>query len=134
MEPITLQKIFDLAWQKFIVEDALPAAKYYECSYLLPDGRKCAVGLALPEYHPAQEFFGDFGDLAHRQHPELFDKRILTMPIEDLNYFQKALHDDLAGVDADNNAFWLKSLEERKEAYRKVAKKFNLSTPGKNNG
>ncbi len=56
-EPITLQRVFNLAWQAFIVEGKPPATLKGQCTYRFfrastedPTGQelsKCAIGLAL---------------------------------------------------------------------------------------
>lgn len=72
---ITFQDIFDAAWQAFIVEDRPPgvtkdAAGYTACRYLTDDGRKCAVGLVIPDGHPAQKHSGPFENIV-TMYPEL---------------------------------------------------------------
>jgi len=127
-ELITLQKIFDLAWQKFIVEGGAPAADNNgKCSYLTYDGRKCAVGLALPDGHPAQKGAGRFSSLVCG-YPELFGPDVLAVmgdPTGRLDRFQARLHDSL-----QDKGEWTEDAKTRAAHYRKVAKDFGLTVPG----
>lgn len=116
---ITTQQIFDAAWQKFIIEDAPPASNPNGgCSYLTSDGRKCAVGLCLPDGHKAQES-GLFMNELVDNYPELFDPHIETD-------IQNLLHDYLVNT---NNGEWLYPLKKRMEIYLRVAEQFNLAIP-----
>lgn len=124
---ITLQQIFNAAWQAFIVENKPPAYNIRNgaCCYLTEDGRKCAVGLVLPDGHEAQRYGCAFNGLVN-VHPTLFDTNIRRMDMQDLNNFQCELHD---GLICDETGEWNKTLEERKEWYRGVAAKYNLTVP-----
>jgi len=128
-DKITLQRIFDLAWDHFIVGDGMPSVYLdtYErirCCYAI-DGKKCAVGLALPEESDATANSGSFSDLVC-DHSELFDHSVLKICNTDLNYFQGCLHDML--VD-EHTGDWRLSKDERRKEYIKVAEKFNLTIP-----
>lgn len=130
-EKITLQKIFDLAWEHFIVGDGKPAYDGWTgCSYETRDGRKCAVGLALPP-HPEDpegedcEYEGSFGSVASK-YPELFDERILRLSYNRLVEFQVSLHDRF--VDSTNGE-WNCPKEDRKASYLRVAEEFGLIVP-----
>jgi hypothetical protein len=129
---ITLQQIFDAAWQAFIVEGKPPAVEYGSCSYLTPDGRKCAVGLTLPEGHECQSDSLRFADLVNG-YPELFDAVIRHASDERLNEFQGDLHDELitksAATDQRLSDTWQHSVEERAALYRDVAMKHGLTVP-----
>lgn len=119
-KPITLQRIFDLAWQKFVVEKAPPARGPNTngfCQYLTPDGRKCAVGLALPDGHPAQKSGDSLYTLIH-EYPELFDIS------ENGGGIQSALHDDLSNRYGE----WV--VEDLESRYRGVAGQYGLTVPG----
>lgn len=126
-EPITLQKIFDLAWQKFIVEGGEPAADTNgRCLYLTEDGRKCAVGLALPDGHPTQGSGGTFSVLV-RAYPGLFSLDVLGLVSDgdgELDRFQARLHDSL-----QEKGKWVQDVEDRARCYRVVAKEFGLTVP-----
>ena len=122
-EKITLQKIFDLAWEHFIVGDGKPAFDGNSgCSYLTDDGRKCAVGLALPE---DETYEGSFGALVN-EYPNLFDQSVIQIPYNDLNEFQCAVHDRL--IDSCSGE-WNCSKEDRKIIYLETAKHFGLTLP-----
>lgn len=122
-EKITLQKIFDLAWEHFIVGDGQPAFDGNSgCSYKTKDGRKCAVGLALPTY---EEYEGSFGALVDTC-PRLFDQSVIQIPYHELNEFQMGLHDRL--IDSCSGE-WNCSKEARKDSYLRVADRFGLTVP-----
>jgi hypothetical protein len=130
-KPITLQRIFDLAWQAFVVEKRPPAQQLirgclstgdpdnWTCKYLTSDARKCAIGLALPDGHRAQKLTVRAAILLH-EHSELFAPGIRTM---DINGLQARLHDDLAV----NGAWRAIKLEDE---YRSVAACYGLTIPG----
>lgn len=129
---ITLQHIFNLAWKEFIVNEGKPSTRGQTdtCMYLNDEGRKCAVGLALPDGHPAHKSKYSFPNLVIN-YPELFDKSIIeldmggSIEMRSLKYFQYDLHDRL--IDGDGN--WKYSLDERKEKYINVAKTYGLVVP-----
>lgn len=121
---ITLQDIFNAAWQAFIVEDRPAASENNSCSYLTSDGRKCAVGLVIPDGHPAQTEPKTW-DTFVCDYPELFDEEILQMSKGALACFQRQLHDRM--VDDDE---WSFSVEGRRTAYRLAARDYNLTIPG----
>ena len=131
IEKISLQKIFNLAWEHFIVRDEPPAVYNGACMYLTRDGRKCAVGLALPDGHPSQKFECSFAHLVEG-HPELFDESVKRMTRLRtrlrLDEFQRRLHDSMSDRVSDN-AGWCYTLDERKEEYLAVAKDYGLTVP-----
>ena len=125
---ITFQKIFDKAWQAFIVEDKPPAMNENgRCFYEDDFGNCCAVGLALPEGHESRKYIGSFGNLMHK-YPELFAQEILDTPGDTLVGFQQRLHDHLAVKGS-----WFYSKEYRKQKYIELAEAFHLKVPGENN-
>lgn len=120
---ITFQKIFDAAWQAFIVEDKPPSVNGFDCKYLSKSGAKCAIGLVLPDGHPAQLESYPFDQLV-RNYPELFDKEILDAENYVLFDLQRELHDRLSyGPD------WSVSLDVRTYRYLTVARQFKLKVP-----
>lgn len=122
-DKITLQKIFDLAWEHFIVGDGEPAFDGNNgCLYKTGDGRKCAVGLALPTY---ETYEGSFGALVDK-YPNLFDQSVIQIPYHDLNEFQCYLHDRL--IDSCSGE-WNCSKEDRKANYLRTADRFGLTIP-----
>lgn len=124
--PITVQMIFDAAWQKFIIEEAPPAlAKNddgfgYKCRYLTSDGKKCAVGLCIPNGHPLQQSDRCLS-LLRQTNPDLF-----KLTATEADSIQDALHDDLV---CTTKGEWNYSLQSRKEKYIQVAERFNLTIP-----
>jgi len=128
-EKITLQKIFDLAWEHFIVGDGKPAVEDGNCRYLTSDGRKCAIGLSLPDGHESQSHQLFFDDLV-KQFPKLFklgNKIDFSNPKTSLNKFQYRLHDSLINAETFE---WSYSKEFRMGIYIKVANDYGLKVPG----
>ena len=125
MNQITLQRIFDAAWQAFVVEKRPPAydTAASVCCYLTEDGRKCAVGLVLPEGHPAQRQEATLGLLVER-YPELFDPQLCSLPPGDLIRFQQLLHDDL--IDFDTGEWGVHDLRGH---YARAAQQYGLTIP-----
>lgn len=129
-DKITLQKIFNLAWEHFIVGDGKPAIGLMgNCVYCNDDGDRCAIGLALPNHHPSLKFKGGFSELVDT-YPSLFDRSVIdfdkTSPSGiSLNAFQKQLHDYLAL----NSREWNSSKNIRRNKYLEVAKQFGLTVP-----
>lgn len=124
-EKITLQRIFDLAWEHFIVGDGEPAwnREKHRCQYLTDDGRKCAVGLALPDGHSSQDAHMGFQSL-YLEYPELFDESVHVARYY-LDEFQRHLHDQLI-----EGGEWRYSKEDRRQGYLQVARDFGLNVPG----
>ena len=129
---ISLQQIFDAAWEEFIVKDNPPAVEYdeetesYACRYCTKDGRKCAVGLCLPDGLDTKIDLSN-DDLCLvglvDKYPELFafaDYQVFD--------FQGELHDDLVNK---NTGQWAHSKEARKEEYVRIAKKYGLEVSEK---
>lgn len=133
-EKITLQKIFDLAWQNFIVEDKPPAAKgsgacFYREKFEGGEVRKCAIGLSLPEGHDAQLYYETFDRLVLRW-PELFDDEVLRLG-SGVWKFQADLHDRLLSSDIEPGepAEWGYTRSERAKIYAMVADEYGLEVP-----
>lgn len=133
--PITPQRVFDLAWQEFIVEKAPPAGQpisgagtfAMSCLYLTPEGHKCAIGLALPEGHKAQDYSGNVSGLC-ALYPELFESPERDSSI--LDELQAELHDNLMQNNVTKTGVeWSYSLEERKRRYIAAAKLYGLKVP-----
>jgi len=127
---ITLQQIFNLAWQKFIIEQAPPAMSFdrrdreFRCEYVTKDGSRCAVGLAIPvEQLTYEEQTVTFPSLVDR-YPEWFDASVCAN--YHLREFQASLHDDLASKETGQ---WKFSNSEMADMYRVVAENFNLTVP-----
>lgn len=129
---ITLQEIFNRAWETFIVNDGKPSTvkvlNEVKCRYMTEDGRKCAVGLVLPDGHPAQHSLQDFPGIV-RDFPEIFAPEIRGIAFQSpgrLERFQQCLHDHL--VNAVGN--WLYTKDEMKRRYRTIATDYELTIPG----
>lgn len=120
---ITLQQIFDLAWKEFIENGGPPSTDGINCLYLSPDGHKCAVGLAIPDGHPAQKSKLSFDGLVN-DYPELFDESIINMCSTNLYMFQQALHDAYV-----QDGKWECGLEYRRRHYIELAGKYLLKVP-----
>ena len=125
MKKITLQDIFNAAWQAFVIENKPPAVEHdddgWHCRYLTPGGCKCAVGLCIPDGHPAQQSKAPLGMLTI-DYPELFDCPGTTRR---LNRFQSRLHDYLV----TNDGTWRPDVNIKRE-YQGVAKEYGLTIPG----
>lgn len=155
-KPITLQNILDAARQAFIIENKPPALmRVYGkdpmiCAYLTPNGRKCGIGLVIPDGHPAQEVDDLFGELiklypelwaadviaAYEYDPELWEADVIAAheyafaPEQEggfsnrANQFQSLIHDNLADTD---RGCWNRSIEQRDLVYAEVAREFGLN-------
>lgn len=130
--PITLQDIFNAAWQAFIVEDRPPAANSDGmCSYRTKDGRKCAIGLCIPDNSRLLKrgiSAGAFSELVVQDRSSdsgpLFSPDVHAMPQMVLDAFQDDLHDSLQLW-----GHWSMGVEERKERYIEAARMFGLKVP-----
>ncbi len=128
---ITLQHIFNLAWQRFIVEQANPCVKYnnfhgeYHCRYSNGEGGHCAVGLALPKIKKEDDQERTFSLLVEL-YPEWFDMSIVTMEEDRLRDFQSGLHDGLINP---KTGTWKLALPYRVEKYKDIAKQYGLEIP-----
>lgn len=129
-ESSSLQRIFNTAWQKFIIEDSPPALEYstekktYVCRYLTNDNRKCAIGLCIPEGHEAQKSKLYFSGLI-REFKSLFPD-LVNFSVSTLNSFQIDLHDSMVNFTTGK---WAYTKVERIEKYLSVAKEYNLEVP-----
>ena len=74
-------------------EGRFPAVNVAEnaCAYLTPDGRKCVVGVTIPDGHPAQSVFMDAGRL-YDTWPELRQHIPEGLTLRDMQRLQDA-HD-----------------------------------------
>lgn len=124
--PITLQEIFNKAWQRFIVEGAKPCAVHtsdtFSCRYRDGRGGACAIGLCIPSLAILE---GSSAVSIVARVPELFDKNVRA---EDVGRLQKGLHDRLCTTQG-GEVVWAYSLEERKSMYRGIAMAFSLYVP-----
>lgn len=137
MKPITAQDIFNAAWQAFIIEGKPPAVEpsptrrhQYVCRYQTPRGHRCAIGLVIPDDHPALTCLGPFSDVVNG-YPELWDEALINNDPPgphyiDLNDFQAGLHDNLVDFATGE---WKATPEERRTQYEAVAAAYNLTIP-----
>jgi hypothetical protein len=121
---IDLQQIFNAAWQLFIVEDNPPAMEDGVCKYLCKDGRKCAIGLCIPDGHPAQQSPCGFTAVA-AENRDIFGDLADNCTLFELGLFQRYMHDDLARTEGG----WAYSRDERELRYRRVAADYKLTVP-----
>lgn len=128
---ITLQHIFNLAWQRFIVEQASPCTVYsrfedsYACQYSDGQGGHCAVGLALPEELREDDQTRTFQSIVET-YLEWFDISVRTLMGGELRRFQSSLHDGLTNTKTGN---WKFTLPEMVERYKAVAREYGLEIP-----
>lgn len=136
---ITLQAIFDAAWDAFVVKGNKPAVEGCYCSYRTKDGRKCAVGLMLTDeqiaeigrYGVANYCGGDksppINDIV-RDHSDWFDLscgKNLDDAASKFRDAQRQLHDD--ALEFGTNEF--KSKEELTSIYIEFANANGLTVP-----
>lgn len=118
MHTITLQDIFDAAWQAFVVEMKPKSENVNSntCLYRSPEGHKCAIGLCIPDELYNEKFEGDAPGSGAFSTSGIWFQEPDTCA--DLQY---ELHDSLP-LD-------FMSQEERAEHYRSVAHRFDLNIP-----
>lgn len=68
--PMTLQEAFDKVWEHFVVEGKPPAMHDWECRYRMSDGRRCAIGVLIPDERYEEGFEGE-SPLSSRLRPLL---------------------------------------------------------------
>lgn len=71
---MTRQEIFDKVVDR-LFDGTGQAIKNLACSYFDDRGRKCAVGIFIPDGHPAQKYVGNVEELL-RTYPDLPDPLI----------------------------------------------------------
>lgn len=133
---ITLQTIFNKAYRHFVLKKGKPCAlnhkskisgnPVFQCRYKWR-GRKCAIGLALPEGHPSQKSQCPLDNLVDKW-PELFSDDIVKLREANnlaLARFQSDLHDTHINKDTLD---WKEGVD-LKQQYLKVAEDFNLTVP-----
>ena len=123
---ITLQAIFDLAWDAFIIKRKAPCLNASgTCAYVNYRGNRCAVGLAIPAGHPALQCEGPFGDLVDK-YPELWAADVKSLSRAELTNFQTLLHD---GLISGTPAKFPSELRAMVRSYAEAANKYNLKMP-----
>ena len=125
MKKITLQDIFSAAWQAFVVEKKPPAMEFrgerFKCRYITNGGRRCAVGLCIPDGHIGMQNDGPVSMLIE-DHPDLFD---IQSRVE-ADKLQALLHDSLCD---EVTGEWAFSHKEIEGSYYHAAAEFNLTVP-----
>lgn len=128
IKELSLQNIFNAAWQRFVVELAKPAIYNGSCQYITNTSEMCAVGCALPdellkeivkEHLNGAPFSGIVS-----MYPEYFANDIFDYRGDSLNEFQACLHDNIESLLGQSE-----HKEEVKDLYMKVAQRFNLTVP-----
>jgi hypothetical protein len=131
-QPITLQRVFDKAWDAFVVNDGQPArTPAGGCAYLNENGNKCAIGLCIPDGHPAQKAETYVGGL-FRDWPELFGD------LKGLSEAQEELHDGICTSTEDARGVYINpkwktaadTQQKRQVIYRAFAARYSLTIPG----
>jgi hypothetical protein len=128
-KPITPQRVFDAAWNAFVIGDAQPArSSAGGCSYRNSKGDKCAIGLLIPDGHPAQDAQNSVGKVIDK-HPELFGASALEYEgLATLARMQIELHDSIS-LGNEDDAYWTTTQAERRERYTHFARQHNLTIP-----
>lgn len=127
---LSLQTIFNNAWQRFIVEGAPPAQEsgfstFWRCRYRTADGRVCAIGASLtPEQAALADAQEDSG-FAYivQKFPQWFDESVISLEQWELSELQQELHDQWCYCGEWRTASGLKG------HYLEVAAKYGLTVP-----
>lgn len=128
MNKITLQQIFDAAFQAFIIEDRPPCVNSKGfCAYHGADNNHCAIGLVLPP--EIEDPNGSFGNVV-AEYSDYFSEEITNLTTHELDLFQMCLHDSLTKHDGTKNINeWAMTAIQRLEIYRLIAKAYDLTIP-----
>lgn len=125
--PITLQEIFNNAWEHFIVKGSPPSVEFVGgvrmCKYRGVNNNCCAIGLSLPD---AIVIEGKAAGYISINFPQFFESGISNV---ELSRMQRRLHDLLVNKDG----VWGCDAEEMKKKYIEVARDYNLTIPGEEN-
>lgn len=129
MNKITLQQIFDAAFQAFIIEDRPPCVgPHGGCLYDDNKGNACAIGLVIPP-EIIKDVDGTFGSVIAK-YSDYFSEKITDLTFQELDLFQCCLHDSLTKHDGIKNINkWAMPVIQRLEIYKLVAKAYNLTVP-----
>lgn len=137
---LSLQDIFNAAWNRFIVNNGPPAAdKNGDCVYYDPSTKnRCAIGAAfnLNQIRELNKYADTTGDSSSAltagqvvdKFPQWFDTG--TMTDEDfalaLNVLQYNLHDSLMSTKSSK---WSATKVDRVKAYKQYAERYSLQIP-----
>jgi len=118
-----IQKIFNLAWQAFIIEGKPPSVGVGgSCLYRGPNGQKCVVGLLISDNEYNSAFEGDSA-------AETLDRlgyQFSESEAEIIDCMQYDLHD---GLVSRRDEEWLLSPEDMRERYIDFATEHDLEVP-----
>lgn len=134
IKKLSLQDIFNAAWQRFVVEEEDGAANdMSSCVYRSEDGNMCAIGCALP-----QELLDKliaYGNNTNTSFPKLvlrykeyFQDDVIKLAerYTPLVIFQSRLHDNLLNI-LGNSDYTSRIMIEG--TYRVIANRFGLTVP-----
>lgn len=85
--------------------------KYGRCQYLTEDGRKCAVGLVIPDGHPAQAE-ECAAVVLYERHPDLVERIPKGMNVADMTTLQ-GIHDYLSPASRWNHSRFVELICKR---------------------
>lgn len=143
-EKITLQRVFELAWEHYIVKNEPPGVYedrrgLYGCTYGPHGTNSCAFGLALKESGAGDHVLSSQVCISEimDDYPEFFDEEDFRkkLDINGVDTMQSELHDSLVetgrtmhdgGVKPGN---WLYPRKIRAAYYVALALKYNLELP-----
>jgi hypothetical protein len=154
-DKITMQKVFDAAWDAFVIKGRSPAVTKEDgiCTYRDAKGNRCAVGLVMTDEQIdiiLQETYSSHaGSIASvrtiiEMHPEWFDVpdglinlgRLMALDSRFIAYastfrhLQNELHDGLVKLSKNANEYSAAFPEDLESKYREVATTYNLTIPG----
>lgn len=134
IKKLSLQDIFNAAWQRFVVEENFAAVNdFTSCVYLNEDGDMCAVGCALPQ-ELLDKLITD-GNNTNTSFPQLVfgykeyfqdDVIELAKKYDSAVTFQSRLHDNLLEVLGKSDYNSRIMIEG---TYRVIANRFGLTVP-----
>ncbi len=138
-KPITLQDIFDAAWNAFIIEKKPPCVcnvglNECVCVYANSNGDRCAIGLVLPDHVIESDYCKShkgFGDIVEA-FSDLFHSEITSKSKSELNFIQKCLHDEMVerGYVGESNRGWCLPSHAMRTYYTLFAQRYYLQIPG----
>lgn len=124
---ITPQRVFDAAWQAFVVEGKPPAQEQdpedgiWECKYLTNDGRRCAFGFLMTAEDARVNEGASASDI-------ILTGKKLDGPERQFDALQFDLHDLMCDEGQWSADF--DTPDKRATHYRAVAAEFGFRVPG----
>lgn len=129
IKPLTLQEVFNNAWNAFVVEKSPPSVRNKEtnCLYRGPNGLKCAIGVSIPdeiyiermdtrEDSTISSLIENFTSIR-----QLFEK-IDTNPLQEL----QTIHDGYGTFPRESHEQFTRKITKD---FRRYAKKYKLIVP-----